>query len=1116
MNYQSGLIDNYSRGKAGDYLASLLRQDTELSVVSAYFTIHAYRALKKKLDQIDHLRFLFGEPKFLGRLDKDLKATREYSLSEQGLKLENQLSQRKLAKECADWINKKVEIRSVRQAGLLHGKMYHVQNGEVAHALLGSSNFTVPGLGLGERGNNIELNLVVDSDRDRQDLLAWFNDWWSSDERTEDVRAQVLRELARLYANQAPEFIYYLTLFHLFRDFVDGERDAETELVRLALPDMNIWKALYSFQKDGAKAAINKIREFNGCVLADSVGLGKTFTALAVIKYFELKNERVLVLCPKKLRLNWTLYRNNSNLNPFVEDRFRYDVLSHTDLSRERGDVDGIDLATMNWGNYDLLVIDESHNFRNNNRARQTPGDKPKQTRYEKLVEEIVKKGIRTKVLLISATPVNNELSDLRNQISFIAGGDVSRDPVADTAFHSNLEIQSIKETTRKAQAHFTTWANQPPAKRLSRDLLQAIGGDFFKLLDGLSIARSRKQIQRYYEEEMAKLGGFPDRPPPRSVHPPIDRQEGYLSFEQLDDEINKLTLALYHPTHHLRSDLSDAIKKSYQDEIMGGFTQEGREKILISMMKVNLLKRLESSVDSFRLTLSRTIEKIDELEKKIQNFERHIEENPEVDYDAVMPGDLDDPELEDSDFTVGGKRRFHLGHIDLHKWRAAIHRDREQLCYLLEGAAAISVERDAKLAELRAIIDDKFKGPTTTKDGRKNRKVLIFTAFADTARYIHTNLVQYVRKQGVHVALIRGDGGNKTSLGNADYDDILTNFSPISKQRAGRPGFPQDEEIDVLIATDCISEGQNLQDCDLLINYDIHWNPVRIIQRFGRIDRIGSRNKAVHLTNFWPVRDLDRYLNVKHRVEARMALVDLSATQTDNLLEDKQLEDLIAKDLLFRNQQLKRLQNEVLDLEDFDDNITLSDFSLDEFRLDLLQFLESRRAELEAANPGLYAVVPPKADNSLAQPGVIFCLQHCPTGESETPPERGGVTEVNPLGRYYLIYVLDDGTVRLTFAHPKQALNLLRDLAAGHSSALEELCDLFDVCTKDGADMSLYDQLIKKALESIKRTFSKRAMEMLVSGRGGRLPSEGEIPSDLEEEYKLLTWLVILDPSSE
>jgi len=1110
----SGIRDNVSRGKAGDFLRTHLSNETTLSVVSAYFTIHAYHALKAKLDNISQFRFLFGDPQFINQLDKDSKESREFSLTDGQLKLSNQLSQGKLAKECAEWIKACAEIRTVNQTGLLHGKLYHIQNGAVDHAMLGSSNFTVPGLGLRESGNNVELNIVVEDNRDRKDLLAWFNEWWSKDDLTRDIKDVVLRELERLYSNQSPEFIYYLTLFNIFREFIDGERDADTDLTKVQLPDTRIWRTLYGFQKDGAKTAINKIRDLNGCILADSVGLGKTFTALAVIKYFELKNERVLVLCPKKLSRNWTIYRNPDLLNPFADDRFRYDVLHHTDLSRDQGEVNGLSLDSLNWGAYDLVVIDESHNFRNNKRARQEPGEARKRSRYERLIEDIITKGSKTKVLLLSATPVNNELSDLRNQVSFIAGGDVTDSPKSDAAFAESLKIQSIKETSRKAQQHFTTWAKQPPEKRTSKELLQAIGGDFFKLLDGLSIARSRKQISRYYKAEMEQLGGFPHRPKPVSQHPPIDLRPEKISFEELNEEIDALKLALYHPTSHLRKDLPESVRASYLDEKMRGFTQDGRERILISMMKVNFLKRLESSIDSFRLTLQRTIDKIDRLEKKFAQFEAFAEANPEIDYDTLEPEIEDDDEFDAAGFYVGGKRKFHLGHIDIPKWRKAVKHDRAQLAFLLERAEATQPAYDGKLAKLREDILRKLRQPTTNKNGRPNRKVLVFTAFADTAAYLYDQLRDDIRACNAHVALVQGSKENRSTLPfSTDFDDILTNFSPISKRRAEQPRFPQAEEIEVLIATDCISEGQNLQDCDLLINYDIHWNPVRIIQRFGRIDRIGSLNESVHLVNFWPVADLDRYLNVKHRVEARMALVDLSATQEDNLLETEQVEELISKDLLFRNKQLKRMQNEILDLEDFDDNITLADFSLDEFRIDLLQFLESRRAELEAAKPGLYALVPTKNDQPSGQPGVIFCLRHRKQTQQEGTNDSGAAKQINPLGRYYLIYVHDDGTVRLTFTQPKQALNLFRDLAAGLPSAQERLCDLFDEKTSNGGDMKHYDGLIKKALESIAHTFTKRAAASLFSGRDGKLPAAGETPTALEYEYELLTWLVIMDP---
>jgi SNF2 family DNA or RNA helicase len=1113
----SGLRDNYRRGTVADFLRAKIVPGSRLSIVSAYFTIYAYDTLKEHLDQIEHLDFLFGEPSSVMRLDPNKTEKKSFLIDADGLELANKLQQKRIAKDCAEWIERKVDIKTVKQSNLLHGKMYHVNTNGGEEAILGSSNFTVRGLGLGNTNNNIELNLIVDSTRDRQELKQWFFEIWNDNNLVKDVKEDVLLFLRKLYANQSPRFIYYLTLFHLFRDYLNSSHDVDENLRRVALPDTHIWQTLFSFQKDGAKAAINKILNYNGCILADSVGLGKTYTALAVIKYFELRNERVLVLCPKKLSRNWTIYRNPSSLNPFSDDKFRYDVLHHTDLSRESGVVNGLHLDTLNWGAYDLVVIDESHNFRNNKIATQRSGEPQKHSRYQRLMEGIISAGVKTKVLLLSATPVNNQLADLRNQISFIAGGDVTHNNLADAAFSENLGILSVKETSQQAQTHFTNWSKKPPGQRKTRDLIDAIGGDFFKLLDGLSIARSRRQIAAYYANEMKQLGGFPQRPPPKAIHAPIDLKNHFLSFEQLDAEIGALNLALYHPTSFLREDLSVKVRAAYENRIFGGFTQEGRERILISMMKVNFLKRLESSVDSFRLTLQRTIDKIDRLEKRISSFEKHLDENPEIEYDSLTPDQFEDPDFDEEDFTIGGRRRIHLAHLKLPEWLKSVRNDRTQLQFLLGKTKSVTVQRDGKLIELKKFIETKGRQPTVNRDGKINRKILVFTAFADTARYLYEHLASWVREEfGIHAGLVCGDGGNAASLGGSDYDDILTNFSPISKRRADQSVrfTEQQKEIDLLIATDCISEGQNLQDCDLLINYDIHWNPVRIIQRFGRIDRIGSRNDTVQLINFWPIADLDQYLGVKLRVESRMALVDLAATQTDNLLEPGQLEDLIKEDLLFRDHQLKRLKNEILDLDDLDGSVSLSDFSLDDFRLDLLRYLEANRAELEDAGEGLYAVVPSKGDLfPKRQPGVIFCLRHRPTEKNllDAREKSTIISKLNPLTPYYLVYVQDDGTVRFNFAQPKETMLLLRDLAAGEPTALENLCNLFDRQTNDGADMNLYNTLLQKVFASIEHTFQKRAASTLLSGRGGVLPVARESPTSSSNDYDLVTWLVIL-----
>ena len=1100
----SGIRDNRNRGKVGDFIYNNLQQGTSLSVVSAYFTIYAYGRLKEKLNEIKNLRFLFGEPKFLGDISGNDKESKSFELTEQNLELRNQLQQKQLARECADWIKEKVEVRSVKQAGLLHGKMYHMENGCDNRALLGSSNFTVAGLGLGGTRSNVELNLIVNDERDRSDLMSWFNEWWSDKKLTEDVKDDVLKELDRIYANQSPEFIYYLTLYHIFRDYLDADhfsKNAEEDKMSF---DKGIWKALYEFQKDGAKATINKLLALNGCILADSVGLGKTYTALAVIKYFESRNERVLVLCPRRLRHNWTVYRENSTMNPFPEDRFRYDVLSHTDLSRTDGRAGDIDLATLNWSNYDLLVIDESHHFRNNMPARQESGKPLKKTRYQKLMDDIVRSGVNTKVLLLSATPVNNDLSDLRNQVSLIVGGDVKTDQKSDSMFSQSLEIRSITETINLAQKQFSEWIQKSPKNKINQTLLENINGNFFRLLDGLSIARSRKQIQHYYEHEMDKLGGFPARTAPKSLHPNLDNQNDNMSFQSLDIKISDLSLAIYNPTKYLRENLRQEIRRGYLREISSGFDQKAREKTLINMMKVNLFKRLESSVYSFCKTLERMIGKIDDLDMRFERYQELEEEDYEL---------LDDDEFDEDDLMVGEKLKIRFEHIDIPKWRNAMRGDRKQLQELLESTEVINHARDGKLSILFEQIKDKLNNPTLTKDGHKNHKVLVFTAFADTANYLYEYLQGCLKGQ-THIALVCGTGKNQSTLGKADYDEILTNFSPISKKRKQQKRFAleeqKNEEIDVLIATDCISEGQNLQDCDLLINYDIHWNPVRIVQRFGRIDRIGSQNKEVHLTNFWPVEQLDEYLNLKVRVEDRMALVDLSATQTDNYLRTQTESEINDSD--FRNRQLRQMQNQILDLEDLDGNVTLSDFSLEEFRLDLLHFLETRRKELESASLGLYAVAPtPMQQSKNVDPGVLFCLRHKPQGtdlETRNNPKK----DINPLGDYYLLYLLDSGSVKLKSIQPKQVLNLWQRLSINHKSALNDLCDIFDQNTNDGVDMEHYHGLLTKALESISNIHRERTFQNLRQKRGAVIPTQSEHPSSRGQDYELVTWLAILE----
>ncbi|MEG4499860.1 helicase-related protein [Microcoleus sp. F10-C6] len=1092
---KSAIRDNRHRGTVGDFLKAKVEENSTLSIVSAYFTIYAFDALKEQLLSIKSLKFLFGEPRFIKSLDPSKTDKKAFQIEDEGLQLQNRLEQKRVAKECAEWIEKKVQIRSVKQSNLLHGKMYHIAHKGTENAIMGSSNFTVRGLGLGTKYNNIELNLEVDSKRDTRDLKAWFDELWNDAELIEDVKQDVLLYLEQLYQNNTPEFIYYKTLFHIFETFLDDLEKSDILSEQLHLFDTEIWKALFEFQKDGVKAAINKIRRYNGCIIADSVGLGKTFEALAVIKYFELRNEKVLVLCPKKLRENWTVYlaQNNSDINPLVKDRFSYTVLSHTDLSRDSGWSGDINLETINWGNYDLVVIDESHNFRNNIKSKRDEyGNLIRKSRYERLMDDIIKSGVKTQVLLLSATPVNNDLKDLRNQLYFITEG-------GDAAFSESLGIASLRDTLADAQRKFTKWAKKSRDRKTS-ELLEELSSAFFKLLDELTIARSRKHIQKYYKDAIAQLGGFPERLKPISVFPEIDLKGEFMSYEQLNSEISKYQLSLFNPSKYVLL----PYRSVYENKGVRNFKQSDRERCLIGMMKVNFLKRLESSIRSFALTMERTINKTGDLEKKIKIFQlqQSRDANQTVTFSDWMIEDLDDEELQDA-MQVGQKLIFKMAHLDVETWLKDLKNDKEQLKKIYNSAQSISVERDAKLAELKKLLAEKVKHPTTNKHGKPNRKVLVFTAFADTAVYLYEGLREWARVElKINLALVTGgSAANKTTFGKNEFNHILTNFSPFAKKRAQIPSMQQDGEIDLLIATDCISEGQNLQDCDYLINYDIHWNPVRIIQRFGRCDRIGSPNHTVQLINFWPTEDLDQYIDLKNRVEARMALADMAGTFEDNLLEAKEIQELIESDLKYRDKQLLRLKDEVLDLEDFTETVALTEFTLDDFRMELAKYIESNRKLLQDAPLGLYAVVPTNSEYPIIAPGVIFCLK-----------QKGDCLDnktVNPLQPYFLVYVRENNEVRLTFAQPKQILEIYQLLCAGRTVPYEELCNLFDRQTNNGFDMSLYNDLLKRAVDSIAGIYNKRLIGNLLSSRSAVLVEQAH-QVKATTDFELITWLVI------
>ena len=1083
------IVDNQQR-RVADVLREAIAPDSALSFVSAYFTIYAFQALRDTLEAAGHTRFLYGDPQGIGSVDPADEQAKAFGLTNDGgIELKNVLAQKPLAQACAAWIERQVQIRTIDQANFLHGKLYHIARADgTSAALLGSSNFTRRGLGL-SRAPNIELNTEIANAHERDALHEWFNTLWQDEALTRDAKQEVLAALARLGAAYSPEFVYYKTLYHIFEERLAERGEREGLLQDVHLYDTEIWKKLYEFQRHGATNAINRLLRHNGCIVADSVGLGKTWTALAVIKFFEARNERVLVLCPKRLEQNWARYTSRAaqRNNPFDEDRFAYTVLAHTDLSRYEGKSGDIDLAQFNWSAFDLIVIDESHNFRNEGRDRtDETGAVVRRSRYNRLLEEAVKGGVHSKVLMLSATPVNTSLRDLRNQVYLMT-------EKRQDAFKEAIGIGDIQTMFGVAEKQFQQWEAQRRSKNGAgkESLLSNLGADFLALLDAVTIARSREHIRRYYPQVERRIGGFPKRARPKNLHPPTD-SEGKLSYDDLHERIGDLRLAVYMPSGYLKDKSAlEAERKKL------GFDQSTREHYLTAMLRVNLLKRLESSAHAFTLTVGRILDKIRDIEGRLVAWRQRLVTGEEVAVEAHEDAD-------DEEFAVGKARRYRFDELDVDAWLAHLQQDRDVFERLHALASEVDAKRDAKLAELKRLVAEKVRAAPPDKDGNPNRKVLVFTTFADTARHLYDNMAAWARDElGVHIALVTGGSGNKATSGPATFEDILHRFAPRAQERKDTT-----EQIDILIATDCLSEGQNLQDCDLTVNYDIHWNPVRLMQRFGRIDRLGSRNKQVGMVNFWPTENLDRYLDLKHRVEARMALADATATGLDDPLADDSVraQQAVQLELQFRDGQLLRLRQESLDIEDADDGVSMNDLTLDDFIADLLNYIQQHREALEAAPFGIYAVADPDRvqdddkQSKAAEPGVIFCLKQKTTAAQQTP---------NRLQPHFLCYVRNDGTVRFTFRQAKQILSLFRALASGVDKPITLLEDAFSAETQQGTNMAHYERLLEAALHNIARTFSIAQQRALGERRDAVLVPQSARPKS-HDDFELVTWLVL------
>jgi len=1052
------MLDYTPTGDLIEKINSVLqsKKDCTVNIVNDKLTLSVFALLKENLRNVKEINFIIRETRFLPE-NKEISHEFEIDVNTKNMLFnqydiieKNKLSHFSTAKAMYDFIKNHVSVRITKPPNNIRGNLLTIDN---EFMVQGSSSLEISAKPIRSRGVSVDFDTILNDTMDKSQIEganSIFERIWYSTEITRDFKNELLNTLAYVYKDHCPEFLYYFTLNELFGNQLDyGVERFEKDNTQFKKTD--IWNALYDFQKDAVLSAIQKINKYNGCIIADSVGLGKTFEALAVIKYFELRQDNVLVLTPVKLFDNWNSFRNPYKDN-IVDDIFNYKILCHTDLSRFHGESrSGIDLSRIDWSKFDLVVIDESHNFRN--RTEKDDG----YTRYQRLLDECIKKTQNTKVLLLSATPVNNSLIDLKNQISLITGD-------RDDAF-TEQGIESIGRTLLTTQSAINFWYKNRNEDK--RGLFDTLPSNFFRLLEMVTIARSRKQVTSGYSS--TEIGGFPEKLKPITYTPDIDSQNDLLIFSQTNEVLESLKMAVYSPMKYIKSEHKQYYSEKFQT-VYGGkvlFMQEHREIITLILHRFNLFKRLESSVYAFGETISRLIERIEKAIAQLEN---------------VVPDKvIEVEEMDEEDDFLDYKYEINVNHLNRTDFLIDLYYDKEILDVLnADIRRVLDEKRDQKLTTLREFIRNKIK---TTPYNNGNKKVLIFSAFADTAEYLYFQLEKELKELGVNTAFISGSKPVRSNNRlHQEYNRLLRGFSPISKKAKE---ITPDLEIDVLIGTDCISEGQNLQDCDCVINYDIHWNPVALIQRFGRIDRIGSRNTQIQMVNFFPNVELNDYLNLEQRVKGKMLTVNLVSTGDEDLLSPEM------NDIRFRKRQLEKLKEEVIDIDDVNDNISLTDLNMNDYLFELVQYIK-KNPEIKKVPRGIYSVAESE------KKGVLFCFKH-----SNITQKPNSDSSLYP---YYLIYIGNDGEVIYGNLKTREVLKEFRKLCAGKNTVEKLRNFAFLQRTKNAQDMSFYSRLLTKAVESIQGDESQKAQKSIFDFSGFNNPFAEETADDFELVSFLVT----------
>lgn len=965
--------------------AAIPHQRGSFDIVTGYFTLRALSKLHHEIPEEVEYRLLSSE---LLKDKNDEKHIIDLLRGDESIgttfKLEQYVKDAK-----AFLLRDTVKCKAITNA-FCHAKVYLYEPNDMrlkGFFLSGSSNLTDSGFGL-RPSSNVELTMGKTADRsdaDYRELTNWFEEVWSAASETLpvnrdkpkgeriSVKEYFIRQIDDFFRKYTPEEIYYKILFELFNADLDLDASIEHRQDMSLLQTSTIWKTLFNYQQKGVISLIKMLRKCNGAILADAVGLGKTFSALAVIKYFQTQGFTTVLLCPKKLEQNWAQYRRRHG-SRFESDDFDYIVRFHTDFQNDRLEY-RYDDARLSWLQRQkkvLIVIDESHNLRNE-----------KSSRYQDLLASLVQnqpgqEHRDVKVLMLSATPINTGLNDVKGQFNLIGRG-------VDTAFNTDdFGVESLRNLFADAQRKYTQWCDNPA--RTIGEFIKTLPPKFFNLTDKLIVARTRKLIENTLGENL----GFPKKEKPLNVYQGVDHFGNFKSTEEIYAAFEDLFLAAYQPSLFMEATRKKSEKaaaaEAWNDEV-------NRERFLVKMMGILFMKRLESSWFSLLSTVKKVLDVHEATLDKVKKFRAGL--NVDQLSPSLFDGEEEDGDIDDDEFFALRKGTIKLSEMkNIGGFQRALESDIKKLNAIYLGLLDFQckyesdIERDVKLDELERILREKQLQP--------NKKVVIFTVYADTAKFIFDELV----KRGfTNIASASGSNSYSTGSQTSDgYFSLLQRFAPYSKlykeldwrdlyEQAGlsREEYYNDDKqrwevpydvwrslilkyepkyakllndpIDILIATDCLSEGQNLQDADMQINYDIHWNPVRLIQRFGRIDRIGSPNELIRCVNFWPAKSFEEYLHLESRVQNRMAAMTLVGSETQELndefvkmVEDNPLQDRNADRLL---QELQN--NSISDIES-PRTLSLKDFSFEVYRQDLIDYFEKNKDVFRRMPNGIFS----------------------------------------------------------------------------------------------------------------------------------------------------------------